>query len=397
MPAALAMPVRSIRAVTVLLLVAASVGCAAQTVAAPVPSPTKPLGSLIANRLPQVEYQGGPFLRTPTVHTITFASDDATLVARLERFGDSVTSTAWWRTVVDGYCGAPGDCIRAGKPGRHVHLPDRLPPVVSDVEIEGLLAGAIRTGELGQLTPGALPVVYLPAGVSLTSGAVAAFCAGGPRAVHQVMRLPDLDLPYAIIPRCADFDVLTVSASHEILEAATNPDPASRGFALARSSSQLGFTLAGVEPADPCGLLAADESWPREGGFALHRAWSNSAAARGGDPCVPATPKRPFVVLVPQQGTVRLREIGARNQVVLEVAADRLPGEVSLAAVDLTGRQERASYVSVSLTRERAVVGDFVTLTITLRRARPRGAVVVGLAATVDGHTSTWPLAVLTS
>ena len=390
------MAVRSALAGAV-LLVAACVGCTpVRTVAAPVVSPMSSGLSLIAQRLPRVEYRGGPFLRRPMVHTITFTSDEAALVTHLERFGDMITSTGWWRTVAAGYCSTRGDCIGAGTPGQHIRLPDRLPRVVSDVEIERLIGDALRRGQFGKLTPGALLVVYLPAGITLRSGAVSAFCAGGPRAVHQVLRLPERKLPYAIIPRCAGIDLVTVSASHEILEMATNPEPAARAFALVRSSSHLGFTLAGVEPADPCGLLASDGSWPREAGYALHRAWSNAAAARGGDPCVPTPPARPFVALIPQHATVRL-EIGVVEQVTLEVAASRPLGELSVAAVDLTGSREGASYVSVSLSRDRAFVGDSLVLNLTLRKAHPTGAIVVGLLASVDGQKSTWPLAVLTS
>ena len=37
--------------------------------------------------------------------------DDAKLVARLEQFCSVIVRSAWWRTVVDGYCTAPTDCI----------------------------------------------------------------------------------------------------------------------------------------------------------------------------------------------------------------------------------------------------------------------------------------------
>src|SRR5262245_60483728 len=64
---------------------------------------------LIAGRLPRVEYLGGRFLRHPTVHTVTFTTDDPEVAARLERFGDAITSSSWWREVTAGYCAAH-DC-----------------------------------------------------------------------------------------------------------------------------------------------------------------------------------------------------------------------------------------------------------------------------------------------
>jgi hypothetical protein len=81
------------------------------------------------------------------------------------------------------------------------------------------------------------------------------------------------------MPRCSGEAELTAAASHEIVEATTNPDPARRGFAFVQSSLNLGFTAAGVEPADPCGLITMDRHWMSESGFTVQRAWSNRAAA----------------------------------------------------------------------------------------------------------------------
>lgn len=350
---------------------------------------------LIARRLPHVEFHGGRFLGSPEVHTVTFAGDDPELVARLERFGDTITTSGWWREVVAGYCAGTDDCIGDGSPGRHVRVSERLPREVTPPDIEAILNSAAAAGRFGTIDPNTLVVTYLPPGVALTDAEVLRYC-DGPRALHHTFRHDGVIVPYALIPRCGDEETLTVSASHEILEATTNPEPTDRGFAFGQDSSNLGFTAAGVEPADPCGLLTRDEPWPIVEGFAVHRAWSNSAASVGTDPCVPAPADRTYLALVPGAATVRLTEPGTTTSLVVEGAADHPTGPWSISAIDLTGRQEGRAYLDVALDRQTIATGASATLTLTLRRPRPSGPIVVGLISTAAGHSHQWPLAVVT-
>ena len=114
-----------------------------------------------------------------------------------------------------------------------------------------------------------------------------------------MLRLEHANVAFAVLPRCGGEAELTATASHEILEAATNPDPARRGFAFRQSSENRGFTAAGVEPVDPCGIVTMDRHRTQENGFLLQRAWSNRAALRGRNPCVPAPADQPYVALLP--------------------------------------------------------------------------------------------------
>lgn len=350
---------------------------------------------LIARRLPHVEFHGGRFLRNPEVHTVTFAGDDPALVARLERFGDIITTSSWWRAVVEGYCAGADDCVGDGSPGGHVRVAERLPGEVTPPDIEAILTRAAAAGRFGAIDPNTLAVTYLPPGVALTDAEVPRYC-DGPRALHHTFLLDGAIVPYALIPRCGDEEALTVSASHEILEATTNPEPTDRGFAFGQDSSNLGFMAAGIEPADPCGLLRRDGPWPIVEGFAVHRAWSNRAASVGTDPCVPAPADRTYLALVPRAATVRLTEPGTTATVVVEGAGDHPTAPWSISAVDLTGRQEGRAYLDVALDRQTIATGAPATLTLTLRRPRPSGPIVVALISTAAGHSHLWPLAVVT-
>jgi hypothetical protein len=387
--------------VAALLLPAALAGCGdedaqrAPSSGAPSPPAVEGAGGgLVARRLPRVAYRGGPFLRHPRIVTITFEGDDPQLVARLERFGDTIARSGWWRAVTAGYCTKGEGCIGKGRPGRHVRLTGPLPAKLYDVEVGALLARAAKAGRLGRLDAETLLAVYLPERVALADAFVARYCDRGPRALHRALRLERATVPYAVMPRCGGQADLTASASEEIVEATTNPDPAARGFAFEQSSANLGFTAAGVEPLDPCGLLTGDGRWRLESGVVVQRAWSNRAAAGGRDPCIPA-PAGPYLALVPRQPSVRLAREGDSATITLDAAADRPAPAWDATVLDLTGRQDRRRYVELSLDRVRVSAGQTAELTITVRNLNPRQLVVVGVVSTLGRGSHIWPLAVV--
>ena len=117
-----------------------------------VPSAEQVNGALIARYLPRVEYRGGAFVRRPRLVTITFAGDDPEVVARLERFADTITRTRWWRAVVAGYCASDGDCIGESRSSVPVRLNDTLPAEVHAVDISALLRRYASAGRLGPPT-----------------------------------------------------------------------------------------------------------------------------------------------------------------------------------------------------------------------------------------------------
>jgi hypothetical protein len=349
---------------------------------------------LIAERLPRVEYLGGPFIRRPRVVTITFAGDSAGLVARLERFGEALTRTNWWRTVSEEYCAKAGDCIGEGQPGLAVRLEETLPADVHADELGERLAGHAKAGRFGTIDPDTVLLVYLPKGVTLRDATVPRYCEGGPRAVHRALRVEKHAVGLAIVPRCGDEATLTGTASHELLEATTNPDAARRGFAFKPQPATEGFLSGGVEPVDPCVLLLRGRNRATEHGRTMQRAWSNRAAAEGTDPCVPHVGSAPFVALVPEQPSVHLKIPGEHVKATFEAAAS---GEVrgwKVSVLDLTGVQDAEHYVDVALDRAYVMAGQRVTLTIVLRKRPPQGRSIVGLVSAAGQSEYLWPLVV---
>jgi hypothetical protein len=349
---------------------------------------------LIAERLPRVVHRGGPFLRRPEITTVTFVGDDPQTVARLERFGGRIGRTAWWREVTEGYCRANDDCIRAGRAGRAIRLARRLPPRVRDVEVERWIADEARAGALAELGADALVLVYLPRGVALSDAFHDAYCAPGPRAYHRMMRTTGASFPYAVIPRCRDEAETTATASHEILEAATNPDPGRPGFGLEGGAATVAFRLRGAEPVDPCGLLTMDSHRAHAAGFLVQRAWSNAAAARGADPCVPAPSGRPYVALVPRQAVVRLAEPGTSASIVLDAVADGVVPAWRVSTRNLSADDDAEPFLDIGIDRTEVRRGEQVTLTVRRLGVPARPMAVIGLVSHQGGRRSLWPLAV---
>lgn len=352
-----------------------------------------PGSAAIGRALPRIEYQGGPYLSHPRIVTITFEGDGAETVARLRAFGGTITRSAWWHTATDGYCAPPAGCIGEGHDERHVQLAHVWPAAVRDVDVAGLLARNVKAGRFDPLDADTLLLVYLPAGVGLSDAFVPRYCDGGPRAFHRMLRLGTASVPFAVLPRCGSLAALTATASHEVLEAVTNPDPARRGFAFRRTSANAGFTSAGVEPVDPCGIVTVDRHTTEENGFVLQRAWSNRAAARGENPCVPTPAAEPYLALVPRIPTVRFDRPGERVTIMLDAAADRPVASWAVAAIDLTGRQQRQRCIDVALDRSTVAAGDTVRLTITARRKPPTGLCIAGVVSTLGASSQLWPVA----
>ncbi|HXX67532.1 MAG TPA: hypothetical protein VEK07_10140 [Polyangiaceae bacterium] len=288
--------------------------------------------------LPQVENNGGGILTAPEIVTVTYApsqyanvnqADAPTFVSDLQAFDDGITSTSWWTTVTKDYCGTAG-CV--GQPGPHVSIAAAPPgdgtstcdtvngqsvqPCYTDSAIGGTaslktyLTGLFNAGTLPAPTAQTLYVIYMPSSVVINvDGALSCVTIGG---YHDSVGVGTLDVPYAIIPLCEPEAVAgntpqlsleqtaTLAASHEIVEATTDPhggevppggNPYSTqylGWYLTDAASQPWAFFAGGEIADLCvDILGLGQDRWTEGQFTYQRVWSNSQAAASQDPCVP--------------------------------------------------------------------------------------------------------------
>jgi hypothetical protein len=86
-------------------------------------------------------------------------------------------------------------------------------------------------------------------------------------------------------------DQITASASHEIVEAATDPFPDTQPAYIGVDDDHLAWSVAITGPGEVGDMCGSESSQLGRyiGYFLVQRSWSNQAAAANLDPCVPAT------------------------------------------------------------------------------------------------------------
>jgi hypothetical protein len=379
--------------------------------------------------LPQLTYYGGQLLRAPHVVTVTFPGDP--YAAKLETFAADLVTSPWWQAVSAGYCMADGSCIGPGTDGGHVVLPFApSPSYVDDLEgestVRAMLQGAIEAAQLPAPVTDTLYVVYFPEGVAITQSdgaSVGTSCQqfGG---YHYSMDFAGKTVAYAVIPECpsqgdtSTLDVTTIAASHEIIEAATDPyvslaGPGStaQGFMLdpyLPDYTAWALALRGAEVADLCPV----EPWDPESitdfqGFAVTRSWSNQAAQAGHDPCQPAPPGQTYFNVAPSQGQTHLKlKVGESATIQLHAFADGpVPKGWQVYGTDLLGLysgSKKPKYVSLTFGDQQSALvhaGDVVQATVTLLKnpgaVSPQGAVLLVLSTDSKvAKNRFWPIRV---
>ena len=144
---------------------------------------------------------------------------------------------------------------------------------------------------------------------------------------HNAMTYTDGTTPivYAILPDCSsgnghDFENVTVAASHEIVEATTDPGPESTpGWYLDLPECDAGITTNEFRNDPWTRAISARwrttaraspvDTWELDGGDLVQRIWSPTAAAVGHNPCCPGARGRELLQRVDGQGDLR-RERG---------------------------------------------------------------------------------------
>jgi hypothetical protein len=271
---------------------------------------------------------GGPVLNAPQIVPVFF-QDDA-FEGQVEAFLKELGPSAYWTGATSEY--GVGSLTVAPS----IVVTDSPPTAITDAEVEVWLSKYLDGShpEWPAVTPNNIYMVFYPSSTTITLGTFGASCSGfGGYHYEGSTRLPPdggagdggdagLDaasgeggaafeggadaggahFTYAVIPRCAMFggltgiDTVTSAVSHETVEAST--DPLNRTH-TAYSGVDDNHIVWEIAPGGEVGDLCAYEpqSFQRlVGTFMVQRIWSNTAAAAGQDPCVPAVPKTPSPV-----------------------------------------------------------------------------------------------------
>jgi hypothetical protein len=316
--------------------------------------------------MPQIPRNGGVVLRHPSVVTVTFAGDP--LQDKIEAFADQVVGLDWWSTVNADYG------VGAAESAARVVIPKAPAAAIGDADLERWLAARIGDGTLPAPTDQTVYALYYPQTTTVTlgdaegGGASCSTFLGYHTTVDVAVAGKTVHVAYAVINQCGGgLDELTVTASHELTEAATDPHPvdaSTAGYVILDDGPWTGL---GGEDADMC----AGVSSAAEAGFALTRVWNNRAAAAGDQPClpVPGEGRGPFF----DAGIVRERLVahlgGSASTEVDCYAFGALPSRIRLKA-----QADEQAPLSLSFDHKTCTNGDKVTLTVSLRSGAQRGA-----------------------
>jgi hypothetical protein len=222
-------------------------------------------------------------------------------------------------------------------------------------------------------------------------------------------------VPFAVVSECASFgsltstlDMVTVGASHEIMEAAT--DPFLSGWQSLDTSTPSGWAwnvlLGGnEEDGDMCALNAA---FGRPGGaypYLLQRGWSNRAAAAGNlDPCQPdVLPAQPYVGAYPvmpdpvstpgSRGAGALIAQGSSKTIEVDCFSFQPTAPFTVGARQ--GRGVQPPQLTFAWDRTTCVNGDKLHLTLGVQSEGTSGVetfiVYAQLAGASDPQMPAWP------
>ena len=369
--------------------------------------------------LPLVDYNGGRVLQNPKIVTVTFQGDP--LESRLQQFGDVITTTPWWTAVSAEYCQQPNNkpCIGPGSSGGHVVLTTPAaqdytdsstggPSTIQDFIKQHVLgasagdAGVDDSGADGGAAPdfpapdeNTLYVIYFPATTTITLDGSPSCNSFG--AYHNTTILPNGNdipsfVPYAIIPRCDTKEaVTTVSASHEIIEAATDPDIGENSLSY-YMLNQL-WAVAGGEVGDLCEGFGSTGTTTIESTFTVQRSWSNKSAAAGHDPCVPIPNGEVYFNAAPRQAKVVLPKAGSTAVLDIDAFSDGPKDPWKISAFDFAGFQQGTAVLSFSFDKTDVQNGDHVQLTITATSALPGGSDEFVISSKdANGARHSWPV-----
>jgi hypothetical protein len=355
--------------------------------------------------LPLVVSLGGPTLHAPTFVSVTFP--DEPLADPLEDYLASLGCTDYWRTVGADY--GVGDAV-AGPP---VRLTEAAPSAIDDTGVRAWLKNKIDQGDpqFPRPAPDTVYVVFYPDATQVTlQGLTSCQEFDG---YHEGGSLSDgTPFSYAVIPRCQGsgldgLAMLTVAASHELVEACTDPQPdAVQPSYVITDVNHLGWALlAGAEVGDMCEFDPEAYFTPAGFPWMVQRIWSNRAAWAGSAPCVPSSSADYFYAAAVAQDAVTLAvtgtpqsyaavhvPVGATATVAVQLVSNGPTGTMQLQAIDPGPLMGLPTRLGLTLDSTSAAPGTTVHLTIQkLQGDSSLGAEPFQLAATMNGRkTVSW-------
>jgi hypothetical protein len=243
----------------------------------------------------QVTNHGGPTIAAMEPYTIVWNGDEA-LGDKVNTFLSYLVQSDYWVAVTTEYGGGKGT------PKSVIVLDDAAPAALDDSLMDGIVNGLVTSGKLPSTNDNTVLFFVVPQSTKSTLfGANGCFDYGGYHAETQML-INGRHQPYAVNLQCAGsalasssgFDSLTVTISHESVEAQTDPHPFSApGWVNTESP-------VGGEVGDLCVYSDTTITAPGAAGqpdtiYAVTTIYSETAAKAGNkEPCQPSPVGQPF-------------------------------------------------------------------------------------------------------
>ena len=356
---------------------------------------------------PQLQNNGGPVLTAPKIVTVTWAGDPN--AAALNAFADGLGATDYWHQVTAEYGIGPATS------GLHVSTSDSLGASTSDQALDQFVSDHVLAAP-GNGWPAwdgqTIYMLYVPSNVAVSMGgqdgcsqadAYHSETSAGTYA-HVMYGVVMQKCAQDLIDRGVESDMLsfdTGSASHEIIETATDPHAQSDMGFVGPDNNHFAWemwTQGNDETGDWCEFFA-DAMYTEASPFSytVQRTWSNAAARAGHNPCTPA-PKSAFFIATPlnlgpittsfQRQTFSTQgfaiPVGGSKTIQVGLASDAPTGDWNVDVMEGDGMSSSAGHLTFSPDHFTGNNGETFSVTITLDR-NATGPNLVTLVA-YQGH-----------
>ncbi len=344
--------------------------------------PVGPFVTAPHDPLPPMPKHTNKLILTPHLVTATYAG--YTYRAQAEEFGGFLV-TSNWLTAVGAEFGVTSATHEVGQ------LTQTAPATITDAQIQTFLEARMTAGDLPAAPASKLNVymLYFPATTTITDSGGDPMCGmNGSVGYHGAGKTGGIDYAYAVIADCGTgFPDITSTASHELIEAATDPwNTPDDGYFMDFPAPNLWYTDYGDETADMCQY----EANVPEGKWQVQRSYSNVAAAAGGSPCVPAVAGEAYVNVSASPKTIA--PVAKGGSVVFTITGwstlRTTPWMLDTGVGDQTDFDPKATLSGKTINN-----GDTVTVTLTAPAGAKSGDIGSAYVFSGDaGHF--WPVAI---
>ena len=332
-------------------------------------------------------YGNDRLLLAPKIVTVTFPNEAK--ASTFEAFGDLITTTHWWDEVAAGYCDKSNVCIGHGTNGGHVHVSTAAAKTYTDSTTPGdastikdFIKAHVADGSFPAPDDNTLYVIYFPTGstISMKNGTQNASSCQQFGGYHNNVQIGSVQAAYAIIPQCSALLGInvTTAASHEIIEAATDPlvgDTTANGYYMDQTRDAWLAVGAG-EVGDVCALLQAfgagglGSTGPGpheyvESGYTVSKSFSNKSVKENHAPCVPAA-AGPYFAVAPEVEKLVL-QTGQSKTIELTGFSDGPTSDWDVKVMDMGALSNPFAQPVLGLTLDAAKANNGTKLHLTVK------------------------------